>query len=90
MHSTAREIRIFEQDRLIAVHPVLEGRGQRRRQQSIDLRVAVDIGLGTLPSRQDADGWHLRSRMAKLKPYQGGKRTRFRPNDRLLAFLEAL
>jgi transposase len=30
VHSTAREIRIFEQDRLIAVHPVLEGRGQRR------------------------------------------------------------
>jgi hypothetical protein len=30
VHSTAREIRIFEQDWLIAVHPVLEGRGQRR------------------------------------------------------------
>jgi Integrase core domain len=30
VHSTAREIRIFEQDRLVAVHPVLEGRGQRR------------------------------------------------------------
>jgi hypothetical protein len=30
VHSTAREIRIFEQDRLIAVHPVLEGRGRRR------------------------------------------------------------
>ena len=30
VHSTAREVRIFEQDRLIAVHPVLEGRGQRR------------------------------------------------------------
>jgi hypothetical protein len=29
VHSTAREIRIFEQDRLVAVHPVLEGRGQR-------------------------------------------------------------
>jgi transposase len=30
VHSTAREVHIFEQDRLIAVHPVLEGRGQRR------------------------------------------------------------
>ena len=30
VQSTAREVRIFEQDRLIAVHPVLEGRGQRR------------------------------------------------------------
>lgn len=28
--------------------------------------------------------------LAKLKPYERGKRTRFRPNDRLLAFLEAL
>ena len=28
--------------------------------------------------------------LAKLKPYNGGKRTRFKPSDRLLAFLEAL
>jgi integrase/recombinase XerD len=28
--------------------------------------------------------------LAKLKPYERGKRTRFRSNDRLLAFLEAL
>ena len=28
--------------------------------------------------------------LAKLKPYERGKRTRFRPNDRLLAFLQAL
>ena len=28
--------------------------------------------------------------LAKLKPYQGGMRTRFRPNDRLLAILDAL
>ena len=28
--------------------------------------------------------------LAKLKPYDGAKHTRFRPNDPLLAFLEAL
>jgi site-specific recombinase XerD len=28
--------------------------------------------------------------LAKLKPYERGKQTRFHPNDRLLAFLEAL
>jgi site-specific recombinase XerD len=28
--------------------------------------------------------------LAKLTPYQSGKKTRFRPDDRLLAFLEAL
>ena len=30
VHSTASEVRILEQGRVIAVHPVLEGRGQRR------------------------------------------------------------
>jgi hypothetical protein len=30
VHSLAEEICIFEADRLIAVHPVLEGRRQRR------------------------------------------------------------
>lgn len=28
--------------------------------------------------------------LANLKPYQSKKQSRFRPNDRLLAFLEAL
>jgi hypothetical protein len=28
--------------------------------------------------------------LAKLKPYNRSRRTRFKPNDRLLAFLEAL
>jgi len=28
--------------------------------------------------------------LAKLKPYERGKRTRIRPSDPLLAFLEAL
>lgn len=30
VHTLADEIRILEDDKLIAVHPVLEGRGQRR------------------------------------------------------------
>lgn len=30
VHSTASEVRILEQGRIIAIHPVLEGRGQRR------------------------------------------------------------
>lgn len=28
--------------------------------------------------------------LAKLKPYERGKRTRFQPNERLLTFLETL
>jgi hypothetical protein len=30
VHSTANEVRILEQGRVIAVHPVIDGRGQRR------------------------------------------------------------
>lgn len=30
VHSTAHEVRILEQGRLVAVHPILDGRGQRR------------------------------------------------------------
>ena len=30
MHTLANELHILEDDKLIAVHPVLEGRGQRR------------------------------------------------------------
>ena len=30
VHTLANEIRILEDDKLIAVHPVLEGRGRRR------------------------------------------------------------
>lgn len=30
VHSTAGEVRILENGRIIAVHPVLDGRGQRR------------------------------------------------------------
>ena len=30
VHSTANEVRILEEGRIIAVHPVMEGRGQRR------------------------------------------------------------
>src|SRR5207253_8284842 len=46
-----------------SAQPVFRRQSQRRRQQHIDLRVAVDIGLGTLQSRQDAGGWHLRLRL---------------------------
>ena len=30
VHSTADEVRIIEEGRIVAVHPVMEGRGQRR------------------------------------------------------------
>jgi hypothetical protein len=46
-----------------SAQPVFWRQSQRRCQQRIDLRVTVDIGLGTLQSRQDAGGWHLRLRL---------------------------
>ena len=30
VHSTASEVRIIEEGRIVAVHPVMDGRGQRR------------------------------------------------------------
>jgi hypothetical protein len=39
---------------------VCRRQGQRRRQQRVDLRIAVDIGLGALQGRQDPGGRHLR------------------------------
>jgi hypothetical protein len=30
VHNTAHEVRILEADQVIAVHPILDGRGQRR------------------------------------------------------------
>jgi len=49
VHSLADEIRIFEADRLIAVHPVLEGRHQRRLapgHRKIPMpRAAAEVGM---------------------------------------------
>ena len=43
-----------------APQSVCRRQGKRRRQQRVDLRIAVDIGLGALQGRQDSGGWHLR------------------------------
>ncbi len=52
VHSLADEIRIFEADRLIAVHPVLEGCHQRRlapgHRKMLTL-TATEIGAGAVP-----------------------------------------
>ena len=51
VHSLADEIRIFEADRLIAVHPVLEGRHQRRLapgHRKMPMVTATEIGTGAV------------------------------------------
>jgi integrase/recombinase XerD len=55
--------------------------------------IALWLGHESIETTQTYLHAHLalkEAALAKLKPYERGKRTRFRPNDRLLAFLEAL
>ena len=55
--------------------------------------IALWLGHESVETTQTYLHAHLalkEAALAKLKPYERGKRTRFRPNDRLLAFLEAL
>ena len=70
-----------------------ESKSRQKRNPPLDLRChrKSHIALG----RDDAT--HLRAHLAlkeaalaKLTPYERGKPTRFQPNDRLLAFREAL
>ena len=58
VHSLADEIRIFEADRLIAVHPVLEGRHQRRLapgHRKMPMLTATEIGAGAVPIGRAGD-----------------------------------
>ena len=59
VHSLADEIRIFEADRLIAVHPVLEGRHQRHlapgHRKVPTSPSAGNIGAGATPIGRAGD-----------------------------------
>ena len=55
--------------------------------------IALWLGHESIETTQTYLHAHLALKevaLAKLKPYERGKRTRFQPSDRLLAFLEAL
>ena len=55
--------------------------------------IALWLGHESVETTQTYLHAHLalkEAALAKLTPYERGKPTRFQPNDRLLAFLEAL
>ena len=55
--------------------------------------IALWLGHESIETTQTYLHAHLalkEAALAKLKPYERGKRARFQPTDRLLAFLEAL
>jgi site-specific recombinase XerD len=78
----------------VSPHVLRHSAAMELLQASVDCSViALWLGHESIETTQIYLHAHLalkEAALAKLKPYERGKRTRFHPNDRLLAFLEAL
>lgn len=78
----------------VSPHVLRHSAAMELLQAGVDCSViAMWLGHESIETTQAYLHAHLalkEAALAKLKPYERGKRTRFRPNDRLLAFLEAL
>jgi len=80
--------------RRVSPHVLRHSAAMELLQAGVDSAViALWLGHESVETTQTYLHAHLalkEAALAKLKPYEGAKRIRFRPNDRLLAFLEAL
>ena len=76
----------------VSPHVLRHSAAMELLQAGVDCSViALWIGHESIETTQTYLHAHLALKEAALtKPYDRGKRTRFQPNDRLLAFLEAL
>ena len=78
----------------VSPHVLRHSAAMELLQAGVDCSViALWLGHESIETTQTYVHAHLalkEAALAKLKPYERGKRARFQPNDRLLAFLEAL